>query len=253
MTKLNLVLCDDNCDDLELLRKSADEYINSSGFCGETFCFSASEEVLRFSENIAGGNIENITVYILDVIMPETNGIELGRKLREHDKNSAVIYISTSREYSLDAFSVRAFSYLIKPYSREKLFSELDECLSRIEPANSKTVQSTFLVKTAGGTVALALSGIIAVEYLGHRLIFHLAKGGKVESVYRRQPFDIQAEELMQTGAFLKVSASYLVNYRNIQGIKADEFVMCDGTQYKITRKYTAARQQYINGEMSNK
>lgn len=250
MTKLNLVLCDDDSDDLESLKKSTDEYINSRGFYGETFCFSASEEVLRFSENIAGGNV---TVYILDVIMPETDGIELGRRIRERDKNSAVIYISISREYSLDAFSVRAFSYLIKPYNREKLFSELDECLSRIELSNNKTVQQTFPVKTVGGTVSLALSEIIAVEYLGHRLIFHLAKGGKIESVYRRQPFDVQADELMQTGAFLKVSASYLVNYRNIQGIKADEFVMCDGSQYKITRKYVAARQQYINGEMSNK
>lgn len=250
MTKLNLVLCDDDCDDLESLRKSTDEYINSRGFCGETFCFSAPEEVLRFSENIAGGNV---TVYILDVIMPETDGIELGRRIRERDKNSEVIYISTSREYSLDAFSVRAFSYLIKPYKCEKLFSELDECLSRIELSNNETVQQTIPVKTAGGTVSLALSDIIAVEYLGHRLIFHLAKGGKIESVYRRQSFDVQADELMQTGAFLKVSASYLVNYRNIQGIKADEFVMCDGSQYKITRKFVAARQQYINGEMSNK
>lgn len=249
MTKLNLVLCDDDSGDLELLRKSADEYINSRGFCGETFCFSASEEVLRFSENIGDGNV---TVYILDVIMPETDGIELGKRIRERDKNSAVIYISTSREYSLDAFSVRAFSYLIKPYDREKLFSELDECLSRLDPVNIAALKK-LSIKTANGITVLELSEIIAVEYLGHRLIFHLAKGRKVESVYRRQPFDVQAEELMQTGAFLKVSASYLVNYRNIQGIKADEFVMCDGSQYKITRKYAAARQQYINGEMSNK
>lgn len=250
MTKLNLVLCDDDSGDLESLRRLTDEYINSRGFCGETFCFSASEEVLRFSENITGGNV---TVYILDVIMPETDGIELGRRIRERDKNSAVIYISTSREYSLDAFSVRAFSYLIKPYNREKLFSELDECMSRLDPVNIKTMQKKLSIKTANGITVLELSEIIAVEYLGHRLIFHLAKGGKIESVYRRQPFDVQAEELMQTGAFLKVSASYLVNYRNIQGIKADEFVMCDGSQYKITRKYAAARQQYINGEMSNK
>ncbi|MDE7231403.1 MAG: LytTR family DNA-binding domain-containing protein [Oscillospiraceae bacterium] len=248
MTKLNLVLCDDNSADLESLRKSTDEYIKCRGFCGKTFCFSAPEEVLRFSDNIGDGNV---TVYILDVIMPETDGIELGRRIREHDKYSAVIYISYSGEYSLDAFSVRAFSYLIKPFSQEKLFSELDECLGRIEPANNKAVQPTFPVKTANGTVALALSEIIAVEYLGHRLIFHLAKGGKVESVYRRQPFDIQAEELMQTGAFLKVSASYLVNYRNIKGIKTDKFVMCDGSQYKITRKYAGARKKYIDCELN--
>lgn len=242
MTKLQLVLCDDNGADLETLRESAEEYIDKRGLCGETICFSSPEDVLRFSEN-RGEN--SVVVYLFDVIMPAVDGIELGKRLRERDKNSAVIYISTSREYSLDAFAVRAFSYLIKPFSREKLFSELDECLSRAEARSHR-----LSVKTADGTVQLPISEIIAVEYLDHRLIFHLANGTKIESAYRRQPFDVQAAELMRIGVFLKVSASYLVNYRNIQGVKADEFIMCNGSQYKITRKYIAARQQYINGEM---
>ena len=245
LTNINLVLCDDNSADLELLRKSADEYIKQRGFCGETICFSSSEEVLRFSEN---SGESSATVYLFDVIMPGTDGIELGKMIRGHDRNSAVIYISTSREYALDAFSVRAFSYLIKPFSRDKLFSELDECLNRIGTEPQK-----LSIKTIDSTVLLELSEIIAVEYLDHRLTFHLAHGKKVESAYRRQSFDEQSEELMQTGAFLKVSASYLVNYRNIQGVKSDAFIMRDGSQYKITRKYIASRQQYINNEMSNK
>ena len=245
MTKIKLVLCDDNSDDLETLRALADDYIKQRGFFGETICFSDPGEVLRFSENRAEGDT---AVYLLDVIMPETDGIELGRRIRLHDKSSAVIYISTSREYTLDAFSVRAFSYLIKPFSCEKLFSELDECLERIESAPQK-----LSIKTADSTLTIAISDVIAVEYLNHRLIFHLANGGKIESAYRRQPFDIQAEELMQTGAFLKVSTSYLVNYRNIQGVKADEFIMRDGSRYKITRKYADTRRQYIANEMSDK
>lgn len=245
MTKINLVMCDDNASDLETLRGLTNDYMALRGFSGEIVCFSSPEEVLRYSET---ADKNTTTVYLLDVVMPETDGIELGRKIRRYDKNSAVIYVSMSEEYSLDAFSVHAFSYLIKPYSREKLFSELDECLNRTD-----TAPQMLSIKTADGTVQLMLSEVIAVEYLDHRLIFHLAGGEKIESIYSRQPFDIQAEEFMQTGAFLKISASYLVNHRNIQGVKTDEFVMRDGSQYKITRKYIAARQQYINGEMSNK
>lgn len=242
LDKINLILCDDDAEDLEFLRKLADEYIDQRCISGETFCFSSPDDVLLFSENSGGSNT---AVYLLDVIMPELDGIALGQRIRERSKSSAVIYISTSREYSLDAFSVHAFSYLIKPFTREKLFSELDECLSRMG-----TGPQSLSIKTADGTVLLALSDIIAVEYLDHRLIFHMANGEKIESAYRRQSFDIQAEDLMETGGFLKISASYLANSRNIQGIKADEFVMRDGSRYKITRKYADARQQYINGEM---
>lgn len=243
MTKINLVLCDDNSADLETLRASADDYIKQRGLYGETICFSDPEEVLRYSED---SGEDGVTVYILDIIMPETDGIELGKKIRRHDKSAAVIYISSSREYGPEAFSVRAFSYLIKPFSREKLFSELDECLSHIETEPQK-----LSIKTADGTVLLAMPDIIAVEYLNHRLIFHLSKGKKIESANRRQPFDVLAEEIMQTGAFLKVSASYLVNYRNIREIRADEFIMRDGSQYKITRKYADARKKYIDYELN--
>lgn len=245
MAKIQLVLCDDSAADLETLRESADDYIDQRGLYGETICFSDPADVLRFSEN-RGKN--NVAVYILDVIMPRTDGIELGKKLREHDKSSAVIYISSSREYSLDAFSVHAFSYLIKPYSREKFFSELDECLSRTELASQH-----LSIKTADCMVLIELSEIIAVEYLNHRLIFHLTNGEKIESTYRKQSFDIQTQEIMQTGFFLKVSASYVINCQNVQGLKSDEFVMRDGSHYKITRKYADARQLYINNEMSNK
>lgn len=242
MTEIRLVLCDDNSADLDALHKLANDYIKQREFCGETVCFSSPEELLRYSEGI-GEN--TVVVYILDVIMPELDGINLGKKLRERDKNSVVIYISSSREYSLDAFSVRAFSYLIKPYSKEKFFSELDECLSRIELEPQK-----LSIKIADSTMLLAISDIIAVEYFNHRLIFHLINDKIIESAYRRQPFDVQTEELLQTGAFLKISASYLINISNVHGVKADEFIMCDGSQYKITRKYAAARQQYINGAM---
>lgn len=168
MTKINIVLCDDNADDLEALRRSADDYIHQRGCCGETVCFSSPEDVLRFSE------MNNIrTVYLLDVIMPETDGIELGKRLRERGNGAEIIYISTSREYALDAYSVHAFSYLIKPFSSERLFEELDGCLKRMEKALPRVVT----VKTADSTAVLALSDIIAVEYLGHRLIFHMYDG----------------------------------------------------------------------------
>lgn len=242
LTMVNIALCDGNANDLGALRRSVNEYIGSRGFCGEALCFSEPGEVLRYSENH-----ESVAVYILEVPMPETDSIELGKKLRERNKFSPIIYISRSREYALDAFAVHAFSYLIKPFTREKLFEDLDGCIKRNGLAPQKIP-----VKTADGIIILDLSEIVAVEYYAHRLTYHLTNG-KIESVYRNHPFDVQAEELMKTGAFLKVSASYLVNLRNIRGIKAGEFVMCNGTQYKITRKYTAAKQQYINKDKNYK
>lgn len=247
MPKTHFILCDDNADDLESLRASVEDYIASRGIVGETLCFSSPEELLRFSEPNPEEKLENKAVYLLDVVMPEVDGIDLGKKLRERGGNAAVIYISTSKEYALDAFEVHAFSYLIKPFSNEKLFAELDGCLDQTTPSRQK-----ISVKTAGGIVMVDTAEIIAVEYYAHRLTFHLKTGKKLDSVYKKQPFYVQAEELIKTGGFVRVSASYLVNFKNIGGLKTDEFIMCDGSRYKITRKFIAARRQYIEGEMQN-
>ncbi len=241
MDKINFVLCDDDPADLSRLRSSVEDYIKRRAFSGEIHCFSDPDDVLRYSET------GECSIYLLDVIMPKTGGIELGKKIRSRSGDSVVIYISTSKEFALDAFSVRAFSYLIKPFSKEQLFSELDESVKR-----SGRVSRKLSVKVAEGTVLLDISQIIAVEYFGHRLLFHLADGGRLEGAYRREPFDVQAEDAMRTGEFLKISASYLINCRNVQGLLADEFVMRDGSHYKITRKYSDARQRYISGEMAN-
>lgn len=243
MPKTHFILCDDNADDLESLRASVEDYIASRGIVGETLCFSSPEELLKFS----GQKLDGKEVYLLDVVMPEVDGIDLGKKLRERGGNAAVIYISTSKEYALDAFEVHAFSYLIKPFSSEKLFAELDGCLDQTVPS-----PQMISVKTAGGIVGVDAEEIIAVEYYSHRLTFHMKNGEKLDTVYQKQPFYVQAEELIKTGSFVRVSASYLVNFKNIGGLKTDEFIMCDGSRYKITRKFIAARRQYIEGEMQN-
>lgn len=238
--KVNFVLCDDDTNDLEQLRLFVEDYIIQRGLNGEALCFRDPEDVVRYSETA------ECAVYLLDVVMPGTDGIGLGKKLRGHRKDSPVIYISYSREFALDAFSVHAFSYLVKPFTREQLFSELDESLEKIGLSSRK-----LSVRTADGTMIIGLSEIIAVEYLAHRLVFHLENGGKIECAYRREPFDVQAEFVMRTGEFLKVSASYLINRKNVQGVLSNEFVMRDGSRYKITRKFIDARSRYINGEMS--
>lgn len=242
MAEIRLVLCDDDAADLKELRGRAAEYINSRGLYGEAVCFSSSAEVLHYADKAPS---DCVTVYILDIIMPDLDGIDLGKKIRETDKNSAVIYISNSKEYSLDAFSVRAFSYLVKPFSQEKLFAELDECLDRFQAVPQK-----LMIKTTDWTVSVPIEEIIAVEYLDHRLIYQLANGEKLKGAYYKQSFDVQAQKLYQTGVFLKISASYLINSQNVSGVRANEFIMRDGSQYKITRKYADSKKRYMESEI---
>ncbi len=54
---------------------------------------------------------------ILDIRMGDGSGLELGRELGERDCPPAVIYVSSSERYALEAFGANADGYLLKPVS----------------------------------------------------------------------------------------------------------------------------------------
>ena len=51
----------------------------------------------------------------LDIDMKGINGIETGRKIRERDHETKIIYLTSYRDYVAGAFEVHAFQYLLKP------------------------------------------------------------------------------------------------------------------------------------------
>lgn len=63
------------------------------------------------------------TVCLLDVFLPEYNGIELFRKIRALDRKLPVIFITgdTSSETAIEAMRAGAFDYLAKPLNIEQL------------------------------------------------------------------------------------------------------------------------------------
>ena len=58
---------------------------------------------------------------ILDIELPEMNGIEVGQRLKNIDPSIVLIYISAHDEYAMQAYRLHAPVYLEKPYNREDI------------------------------------------------------------------------------------------------------------------------------------
>lgn len=54
-------------------------------------------------------------VAFLDINMPKVNGIELAKQFKKMNPKSNIIFVTGYSEYSLDAFSLDASGYLLKP------------------------------------------------------------------------------------------------------------------------------------------
>lgn len=64
-------------------------------------------------------------VAILDITMPEMDGITLAARIKEAHPQTAILFLTAYKEYALDAYSVHPSGYLLKPVSLEKLAAEV--------------------------------------------------------------------------------------------------------------------------------
>ncbi|MGX8697133.1 MAG: LytR/AlgR family response regulator transcription factor, partial [Prevotella sp.] len=80
----------------------------------------SSKEALRLAQ-------ENpLDVAFLDVEMPgEMNGLSLGKKLKSRYPRLNIVIITGHAEYAIDAFSLDASGYLLKPLTQEAVAHQL--------------------------------------------------------------------------------------------------------------------------------
>lgn len=234
-------VCDDNSGELEKICSIISDYTSLNNITAEIKAFSSGMELLEYE----GAN-RSSDIYILDIIMPDMNGIQLGKAIRQKNTDAFIIFLTTSRDYALESYSVKAFSYLIKPAERENVTAELADCISRINKPPER-----FILKCADGTISVRAEDVVYIEYYNHRMIYRLAGGKTAESIYFRETFDSMISEYIKNGSFVKSSASYLVNMRHIKTVNAAGFIMSDGTVLTVTRKYAEARKKYIDYELN--
>jgi two-component system response regulator AlgR len=82
--------------------------------------------------------VERLTpdVVLLDITMPDMNGIEVARHLAAREQPPGVIFVTAYDAHALEAFEVQALGYLLKPVRADKLATALQRAqrLARGEP-----------------------------------------------------------------------------------------------------------------------
>lgn len=99
--------------------------------------------VLRLTEELKPD------LLFLDVQMPGLTGFEVARKLMEQGTLPQLVFVTAFDQYAVDAFSVNAVDYLLKPVDADRLEQTLDRVRGRLasEQAARSTLSPTDLEK----------------------------------------------------------------------------------------------------------
>jgi len=113
-----ILIADDEAPARARLRDLLDE-------CRESFPLAIVDEARNGREVLDVLNREKIDIVLLDIRMPEIDGMEAARHIAGMADPPAIIFTTAFDSYAIKAFEVNAIDYLLKPIRVERLLMAL--------------------------------------------------------------------------------------------------------------------------------
>ena len=211
-----IAICDDDLNFIKTIKE------HLSFYSGE---HNADFEIHTFtnSQNLINSNIK-FNIAILDVEMPDLNGLQTAERIRQIDKSVIISFLTNYAEFAVHGYDVGAFRYILKNqpdyvYTKQ-LNSIVDECKQRFK---------TFSFTNKNISFKFRLADIIYFE--GHkRKVSLFTITGELE--YGGDFTEICSELIKYN--FILINRGLLVNLEQIQNISKSDIILSNGRKIPI-------------------
>ena len=174
----------------------------------------------------------NPDLLILDLHLPDGNGLELARRLKEEHADTGIIIITAFQEHVYEGYEVGAFRFLPKPLQFEKLKEAV------LHFAAEYRSMKYLLIPTQNEQLVIALDDIVCIESQGKHSVVYLQNGKAFDS---KKSIAEYTEEI-ENKCFCRVHRRFLVNMKHIVRLEENEIVFdMDRCQAEISRRNRAA------------
>lgn len=241
---INIAICEDNAHDQQCLRTYIEEVVESKKGKGvirnyNIYTYNKGEDMLTALEH------RRYDIVFLDVYMKQLTGMELAKYLRELDQKTIIIFTTSSTDFAIEAYNVRAFHYLLKPLSKVALQEILRSAI------NHKLEREAcyYLFPTGEGVAKVNLNSILYVECSGRKTLV-VTEEKKIPCTYSINMMEEKLDEL----GFARCHRSFIVNMRYVKNFKhgivllenEEEILMSKYKQKEVKEKVA----DYLGGQI---
>ncbi|MBQ9206635.1 MAG: response regulator transcription factor [Treponema sp.] len=219
---IQLAICDDESTERNRVKDALSSYFREHpDISAEIHEFSSAFDFLDALDNNA-----LFDIVFLDIYMPGINGIEAAKTLRARTDTSKIIFLTSSTDHALDAFSVNAVHYLVKPFSH----SAFNEALNRAFDAFKNSSKKLAITGEMGAVSFVSIDDIIYIESIGRKRYVYTQKKEFVEVKRTLLHFSEELEELAP-GQFISPYRGYIINLDEVRTIEPNKIIMENGKQ----------------------
>lgn len=224
---LHIAICDDQAKHINKIRSAVERYITDRNIKVDIYEFNNPLVFLEGLDQTGG-----VDILLLDICMPGILGTEVAKEIRRRKDKTEVIFITTSDEFAVDAFAIKAAHYLLKPFTQ----TQFDEAMNRalVQFDNGKEKRTTLKLEN-GKLQMFILDKIHYIESNGHTQFVYMEDGSCVEA--RHSLSGITEElEIIVPGQFVSPYKGYLVNQKAVYNIEPKQMVLLCGKCLPISR-----------------
>lgn len=230
-----IAICEDEYSQRQIIKHLLNTFAKTNHLSFDIKEYNNASELLKEIDNV-----EPYDLYLLDIYLPDSIGISLAKKIRQRNISSPLIFITTSQEHALDAYSVKALQYLLKPIEEEAFFSAMDMALQREKQEKEKYI----ILKCNGQLHSIPTKDIMYTESYGHNQTIHLSNQQLLST--RSNVSDLFAK-LSFSKKFVRCGSSYIVNLENIKNLHSKMITMINGETIPVPRgAYADLKAQYF-------
>lgn len=230
---MKIAVCDDDSRELDRISSLLDTYLmeKKAGLIYKTF--QSATELLSTISSL------DYDMLLLNILMPGMTGMEAAHEIRGLDTEVKIVFLTSSPEFAVESYAVKSYDYILKPVSKDKLFSILDAVI-----AEEQKPLEGLTVKTQSGMTRILFSRLAFVEVMNKKLYFNLADGSVREVP---SPLVDIEDQLLSRPEFVKVHRSYIVNLWQVGELGAKELITHAGKTVPISRLlYGKVREAYM-------
>jgi len=226
-----VAICEDERYILEELRKKVEKYINRKSLDASIKTFTSGEELLKAKKKL--------DIILLDLMLPGIDGLEVARQI---SGRSRIIFVTSYREYAVEAFDANAVHYLVKPVTEERLFSALDRAVNQTEQMDN---QALTLIKS-GKTQVILIRDILYCEVFNHQVRIHTVHG-TYDYFGTLDMLETKLDE-----RFFRCHRSFVVNMNCVAGQEKGVAILINGERIFISRRKQADFMQKLLNFLKN-
>ncbi|SFR87303.1 two component transcriptional regulator, LytTR family [Anaeromicropila populeti] len=174
-------------------------------------------------------------IVFMDIFLSHENGVDCARKLRELDENVNLIFLTTSWEFGVKSYDVRATDYIIKPATLGKLKRALRYC-----KIPEQHCIPSILVTTKNQSLEIALNRILYADYQKRAATIHL----KDCLIPVSGSFSELSGQLTSYPQFMVCFKGIVVNLTEVGELGRDFLIMKNGEKLPVSRRMQRQVQQ---------